>query len=208
MSDLTTPARTRQRRRRIRRRLLRQTVHGLRGQLRRTRVIVGLATTVGLAGWGSVALNERPPEAAPPQAVELGSGVAGINDAPRAPVAKPEPAPEPAPPAEESPEPDGETLGSGEASYYGQELAGNRTASGERFDPEGLTAAHRTLPLGSRLRVTNPQTGESVIVRVNDRGPFAADRVVDVSERAARELGMLRAGTARVELELLPKRKG
>ena len=171
-------------------------------------MIVGLATTVGLAGWGSVALNERPPEAAPPQAVELGSGVAGINDAPRAPVAKPEPAPEPAPPAEESPEPDGETLGSGEASYYGQELAGNRTASGERFDPEGLTAAHRTLPLGSRLRVTNPQTGESVIVRVNDRGPFAADRVVDVSERAARELGMLRAGTARVELELLPKRKG
>ncbi|HIG75997.1 MAG TPA: septal ring lytic transglycosylase RlpA family protein [Bacteroidetes bacterium] len=208
MSDLTTPARTRQRRRRIRRRLLRQTVHGLRGQLRRTRVIVGLATTVGLAGWGSVALNERPPEAAPPQAVELGSGVAGVNDVPRAPVAKPEPAPEPAPPAEESPEPDGETLGSGEASYYGQELAGNRTASGERFDPEGLTAAHRTLPLGSRLRVTNPQTGESVIVRVNDRGPFAADRVVDVSERAARELGMLRAGTARVELELLPKRKG
>ncbi len=56
--------------------------------------------------------------------------------------------------------------------------------------------------------MTNPQTGESVIVRVNDRGPFAADRVVDVSERAARELGMLRAGTARVELELLPKRKG
>lgn len=208
MSDLTTPARTRQRRRRIRRRLLRKTVHGLRGQLRRTRVIVGLATTVGLAGWGSVALNDRSSDPAPPLAVELGTGVAGVNDESVTPFTKPADAPAPAPVDDEAPEPTGETLGSGEASYYGQELAGNRTASGERFDPEGLTAAHRTLPLGSRLRVTNPRTGESVVVRVNDRGPFAPDRVVDVSERAARELGMLRSGTARVELELLPKRKG
>ncbi|WP_179271061.1 septal ring lytic transglycosylase RlpA family protein [Rubricoccus marinus] len=103
---------------------------------------------------------------------------------------------------------EGEVIGTGRASYYGQELAGNRTASGERFDPSELTAAHRTLPLGSRVRVTNERTGASVIVRVNDRGPFADDRVLDVSESAAREIGMIRRGTARVRMELLPRRRG
>ncbi|MEM6326213.1 MAG: septal ring lytic transglycosylase RlpA family protein [Bacteroidota bacterium] len=101
----------------------------------------------------------------------------------------------------------GTPLGSGEASYYGDELAGHPTAGGERFDPDGFTAAHRTLPMGSRLRVTHAASGRSVIVRVNDRGPFAKDRVVDVSERAARDLGMLRTGTAHVTLELLPSRR-
>lgn len=102
----------------------------------------------------------------------------------------------------------GQSLGSGMASYYGRELAGNRTASGERFNPNDLTAAHRTLPFGSRLRVTNARTGASVVVRVNDRGPFTHRRVIDVSERAARELGMIRAGTARVDLHLLPQSRG
>lgn len=113
----------------------------------------------------------------------------------------------PPPPAEPPPEV-GRTVDAGQASYYGDELAGNPTASGERFDPNGLTAAHRTLPLGSRVRVVNERTGESVVVRVNDRGPFAHGRVLDVSERAAREIGMLRRGTARVRIELLPTKKG
>lgn len=94
-------------------------------------------------------------------------------------------------------------IGGGMASYYGNELAGNRTASGERFNPSQLTAAHRSLPFGSRVRVTNTANGDSVIVRINDRGPFAHGRVIDVSHAAAREIGMHRSGTARVKLALL-----
>lgn len=99
--------------------------------------------------------------------------------------------------------PDGTDIGSGTASYYGDELAGNRTASGERFDPDELTAAHRTLAFGSRVRVTNLANGQSVIVRINDRGPFSRGRVIDVSHAAAREIDMERAGTARVSMTLL-----
>ena len=94
-------------------------------------------------------------------------------------------------------------IGGGMASYYGNELAGNRTASGERFDPGQLTAAHRTLPFGSMVRVTNTSNGDSVIVRINDRGPFSRGRVIDVSQAAAREIGMHRSGTERVKLALL-----
>ncbi|GAO80863.1 rare lipoprotein A precursor [Sphingopyxis sp. C-1] len=94
-------------------------------------------------------------------------------------------------------------IGGGMASYYGSELAGNRTASGERFDPAQLTAAHRSLPFGSLVRVTNTSNGDSVVVRINDRGPFAHGRVIDVSTAAAREIGMHRSGTARVKLALL-----
>ena len=94
-------------------------------------------------------------------------------------------------------------IGGGMASYYGNELAGNRTASGERFDPGQLTAAHRSLPFGSMVRVTNTSNGDSVIVRINDRGPFAHGRVIDVSQAAAREIGMHRSGTAKVSVALL-----
>jgi rare lipoprotein A len=93
-----------------------------------------------------------------------------------------------------------EKIGAGMASYYGRELAGNRTASGERFDPSDLTAAHRTLPLGSKVRVTNPRTGDSVIVRINDRGPFHGNRLIDLSEAAAREIGIRAAGRGMVEI--------
>ena len=96
-----------------------------------------------------------------------------------------------------------ETIAQGEASYYGNELAGNRTASGERFNPHGLTAAHRSLPLGTKLRVTNLSNGLSTIVRINDRGPFVGNRIIDVSLGAAREIGMVRSGKARVKLEIL-----
>lgn len=97
-----------------------------------------------------------------------------------------------------------EMIGQGEASYYGHELAGNRTASGERFNPNGLTAAHRTLPLGTRLKVTNVANGRSVIVRVNDRGPFVRSRLIDVSLGAARQIQMVRSGKAQVRLERVP----
>src|SRR4051812_29871553 len=104
------------------------------------------------------------------------------------------------PPAEEN---IFEAIGQGEASYYGRELAGNRTASGERFNPNSLTAAHRTLPLGTKLRVTNVANGLSVIVRVNDRGPFVGRRLIDVSLAAAQEIHMTRAGHAQVRLEIV-----
>lgn len=99
---------------------------------------------------------------------------------------------------------DGTHVGTGVASYYGQELAGNRTASGERFDPAELTAAHRTLAFNSKVRVTNMANGQSVVVRINDRGPFGGHkRVIDVSHAAAREIGLHRSGTARVTMALL-----
>ncbi|MBN8844687.1 MAG: septal ring lytic transglycosylase RlpA family protein [Sphingomonadales bacterium] len=94
-------------------------------------------------------------------------------------------------------------MGSGMASYYGRELAGNRTASGESFDPDDFTAAHRTLAFGSKVRVTNLSNGKSVIVRVNDRGPWGRGRVIDISQAAAKEIGMHRTGTAKVSMTLL-----
>jgi len=76
------------------------------------------------------------------------------------------------------------------ATWYGNELAGNRTANGEIFNPNGLTAAHRSLPFGTCLRVQNPRTGKSVKVRVNDRGPFTKGVSLDLSAGAARAIGM------------------
>ena len=77
------------------------------------------------------------------------------------------------------------------ASWYGDELRGNTTSSGEKFNPHGLTAAHRTLPFGTCLVVGNPRNGKSVNVRVNDRGPFVKDRVLDLAAGAARAIGMV-----------------
>ncbi|TMJ01609.1 MAG: septal ring lytic transglycosylase RlpA family protein [Alphaproteobacteria bacterium] len=87
----------------------------------------------------------------------------------------------------------------GVASFYKYE---SKTANGEQFNPGALTAAHRTLPFGTRLRVTNLATGQSVTVRVNDRGPFIPGRVVDVSHSAAEALGMIDRGIAKVKLEV------
>lgn len=94
-----------------------------------------------------------------------------------------------------------EDIPDGVASWYGPGFAGKRTASGERFDPTEYTAAHRTLPFGSKVRVTH--NGRSVVVRINDRGPFHGNRVIDLSQAAAEELGIRRAGQGRVELALL-----
>jgi rare lipoprotein A len=89
----------------------------------------------------------------------------------------------------------------GMASWYGPSFHGKRTASGEVYDMEKLTAAHRTLPFGTLVRVTNLANDRTVVVRINDRGPFVAGRVIDLSRAAARELDMLVSGTARVRLE-------
>ena len=90
----------------------------------------------------------------------------------------------------------------GRASYYGKEFVGRKTASGERYDPNLMTAAHKTLPLGTRVRVTR-QGGQSVVVRVNDRCGCTHGRIIDVSEAAARELDMLRVGVVKVRLEVI-----
>lgn len=100
-------------------------------------------------------------------------------------------------------EPATTSLGQGVASYYGRRFHGRPTASGEAFDMHDLTAAHKTLPFGSRVRVTNPRNGRSVVVRINDRGPFVRGRQIDLSRAAAEEIGIVRAGHGTVELELL-----
>jgi rare lipoprotein A len=87
------------------------------------------------------------------------------------------------------------------ASYYGHELAWRLTASGERYNPDKMSAAHRTLPLGTRLKVTNLHNGRSVLVTINDRGPYVKPRELDLSLGAARKLGMIRRGIARVRIE-------
>lgn len=95
------------------------------------------------------------------------------------------------------------SLGTGVASFYGKRFHGRPTASGERFDMNAMTAAHRTLPFGTHVRVTNPRNGRSVTVRINDRGPFSRGRTIDVSRRAAHELGFVGHGHAEVELEVI-----
>lgn len=90
----------------------------------------------------------------------------------------------------------------GEASWYGPNFVGRPTANGETFDPWQLTAAHRTLPFDTRVRVVNLDTGRSVVVRINDRGPFADDRIIDLSQAAAEAVGMIATGVAPVRLTL------
>ena len=92
---------------------------------------------------------------------------------------------------------------SGRASWYGPKFHGRRTANGEIFDSNALTAAHPSLPFGTKVRVTNLRNGHSVIVRINDRGPFVKGRIIDVSAAAARVLNMVNSGTARVQLDIL-----
>lgn len=94
-------------------------------------------------------------------------------------------------------------IGSGKASYYGSQHHNKLTASGERFDQHALTAAHRTLPFGTRIRVTNTRNGKSVVVRVNDRGPFVRNRIVDLSKAAFTAIANPRAGVIPVRVERL-----
>jgi rare lipoprotein A len=93
----------------------------------------------------------------------------------------------------------------GKIAYYGGKFAGRKTASGERFNPSALTMAHRTLPFGTMVRVTNLNNNKRVTVRVNDRGPSTPDRMGDVSKAAAIKLGMIKSGTAQVRFEVMGK---
>jgi rare lipoprotein A (peptidoglycan hydrolase) len=112
---------------------------------------------------------------------------------------------EPAPPIANIPPPWQPTLiETGLASWYGPRFHGKLTASGEVFHQEKFTAAHPTLPWGSRVRVTNLANGKSVEVRINDRGPYGKGRIIDVSRAAARALGMVKSGITTVEIEWLP----
>ncbi len=130
--------------------------------------------------------------------------VAACAHAPSAPPPAPPPQPSSEPRAEAPPAPEPAPRGQiGTASYYGRRFQGRRTASGERYDTRRLTCAHPTAPFGARLRVTELEGGRSVVVRVNDRGPFARGRIVDLSLAAARELGILQRGVARVRVERL-----
>lgn len=127
----------------------------------------------------SKAVPPTPPPAAPAPAE------------PTTPPAVPEaPKSEPTGPAQE-----------GKASYYGAEFEGKKTASGEIFDKEKKTAAHNTLPLGTKAKVTNKETGESVEVEITDRGPNVDGRIVDLSEGAAKEIGMTEEGVQDVKVE-------
>jgi len=118
--------------------------------------------------------------------------------------AAPAPAPQaPAPQAKEEAAPAGkpETTQVGTASWYGPGFHGHETASGETFDQHALTAAHRTLPLGTEAKVTNLATGQSVQVTINDRGPYVQGRQLDLSQAAATQIGLTKQGLAQVKIE-------
>jgi rare lipoprotein A len=94
----------------------------------------------------------------------------------------------------------------GVASYYSNALRGRKTASGERYDPSKLTAAHKSLPLGTVVKVTNLSNNKQVVVKINDRGPYVRGRIIDLSYSAARQLGMLKDGMTKVKVEVVKKR--
>jgi rare lipoprotein A len=94
---------------------------------------------------------------------------------------------------------------SGQASWYGSKFHGRRTANGERYDMNQMTAAHRSLPFGTKVRVINPRNGRSVVVRINDRGPFSGRRIIDLSRGAAGAIGIVNSGVAPVKLEVLKR---
>lgn len=95
----------------------------------------------------------------------------------------------------------------GKASYYADKFQGRRTASGEVFRQQRMTAAHRTMPFGTKVKVTNLDNGRTIKVKVNDRGPFVAGRIIDLSSKAARKLGMKQAGVANVKISYKRQKK-
>ena len=133
-------------------------------------------------------------------AVEPSTGSIELETSIAEPVA-PEPVAPPAPPKPVGPVV--VSTHSGEASWYGPGFYGNRTASGEVFRPGTMTAAHRSLPFGTKVRVTNLWNGRKAVVRINDRGPFVGHRVIDLGHGAAKQLGLTSSGVAQVKLEVL-----
>jgi rare lipoprotein A len=160
-----------------------------------------------------MALHRRTPTASlstPRKLALLALALAG-SDACRTPTRDAQGAPAPPPPAAPAeptpPPPAAHTLQTGQATYYSDALAGRRTASGERYDPRALTAAHRTLAFGTLIRVVRADDGRAVVVRVNDRGPFSRpDRIIDLSRAAAEAIEMTRAGVVPVRIEIVENR--
>jgi rare lipoprotein A len=166
--------------------------------------------TIAVSGTSSPASSASRAEAAyPPRTMDRVS-----RSAPRTPLPTATPTDEPTdtPPAQQAPPVQKKkqqhrkvlSRGACEASYYGAG-SGSQTASGETFDPNALTAAHRTLPLGSKVRVINRNNDRSVIVRINDRGPFVAGRCLDLSSAAMQAVGGLGSGVIPVRYEVLAK---
>ena len=150
-------------------------------------VLVGLAVT----GCATTQRETTPREAAiPPAPPPSRPTPPPRTESPR----RTEPAPKP---------PAGSATQEGKASWYGNAHHGKKTASGETYDMNALTAAHRTLPLGTRVQVTNTENGRSVVVRINDRGPFRDSRIIDLSRAAAREIGVTGAGLFNVRLDVV-----
>lgn len=158
-----------------------------------------LTICLGLVLFQGCALLQRPPEIAIPAETPAQPA------APKASVGV-QPAPSPLVPVQptvkKSPPVPAKLPQTGEASWYGAQHQGKQTASGSIFDQAGLTAAHPSLPFGSRIKVTNLANGKSVEVEITDRGPFAANRIIDLSNAAAKALEMIESGTTTVRLEL------
>lgn len=173
----------------------------------------GSAGAAAVAGLMLLLLAACAAEAHPPAG--LRADLRAPLAAPAAPIARPAPAAELAalPPAVEPaakpvPEPGVAESLTGLASWYGTKFHGRLTASGERYDMAALTAAHQTLPFGSRVRVTNLDNGRSVVVTINDRGPFVESRLIDLSHAAAKQLGLLQDGVAEVRVDVLTEVAG
>ncbi|MCU0321095.1 MAG: septal ring lytic transglycosylase RlpA family protein [Chitinophagaceae bacterium] len=96
---------------------------------------------------------------------------------------------------------------SGKASYYSDNLSGRKTANGEKYTPSDYTAAHKKLPFGTTVKVTNLNNGKTVTVRINDRGPFVAGRIIDLSKAAAKEIDMIKSGVVKVKISYKKKKK-
>ena len=120
-----------------------------------------------------------------------------------APAAQPAAAAAPGPAASSAPAAPAAGTEQGKLAWYGSKFAGRKTASGQRYDPNALTMAHKTLPFGTKVKVTNLANQRSVVLRVNDRGPTQADRIGDVSFAAAKRLGMVRAGVIDAEVTVV-----
>ncbi len=160
-------------------------------------VVAGL-TTAGAAVLPVLARELEPESVRESVDLALNSAIEAEVLPAAEPVAAPVKAEPPKPPA-----PAVVSVSTGQASWYGPGFFGNRTANGEVFRPGTLTAAHRTLPFGTRVRVTNLWNGRSAVVRINDRGPFHGSRVIDLAHGAANQLGLVSSGVAKVKLEVL-----
>jgi rare lipoprotein A len=159
-----------------------------RGAIRRLALAIAL---LAVSGCSHHTYTTHPPAQTPPQ-----SGGQAPGGAPSVPSSAP-------PPIERQPPIPGEYVEEGVASWYGIPFDGHRTSNGEIYEMHQFTAAHRTLPFGAIVRVTNLQNGKQTQVRINDRGPFVANRVIDLSLSAAQAIEMVGPGTAQVRLEII-----